>query len=109
MNIPLIEARWEEDGFHEDAEGRRIKHYKGDYKLNANGMPYYETLGAVSYTHLQYFINNNGTTRMIGKARAAGSPIAEGSNEKVGWGRLSPVSYTHLIWTEPHTMTDITT
>ena len=40
--------------------------------------------------------DSNGTTRMIGKARAAGSPIAEGSNEKVGWGRISPVSYTHL-------------
>lgn len=42
---PLVEARWEEDGYHEDADGRKIKHYKGDYKLNANGMPYYETLG----------------------------------------------------------------
>nr|DAW84455.1 MAG TPA: DNA-binding protein [Caudoviricetes sp.] len=42
---PLVEARWEEDGYHTDSEGRQIRHYAGDYKLNANGMPYYETLG----------------------------------------------------------------
>lgn len=42
---PLVEARWEEDGFHEDNEGRKIKHYKDEYKLNADGMPFYETLG----------------------------------------------------------------
>lgn len=42
---PLVEAKWEEDGYHEDEMGRQIKHYAGEYKLNANGMPYYETLG----------------------------------------------------------------
>lgn len=42
---PLVEAKWEEDGFHKDEYGREIKHFAGDYKLNANGMPYYETLG----------------------------------------------------------------
>ena len=42
---PLVEAKWEEDGYHKDEYGREIKHFAGDYKLNANGMPYYETLG----------------------------------------------------------------
>lgn len=42
---PLVEAKWEEDGYHEDEMGRQIKHFAGEYKLNANGMPYYETLG----------------------------------------------------------------
>lgn len=52
----------------------------------------------------QYFINNNGTTRMIGKARAAGSPIAEGSNEKVGWGRISQYSLSN----NPYSQENIT-
>lgn len=42
---PLVEARWEDDGTHLDLDGRVVRHRAGDYKLNANGMPYYETLG----------------------------------------------------------------
>lgn len=43
----------------------------------------------------QWYINNNGTTRLLGKARAAGSPIAEGSNEQVGWGRINQYSLSN--------------
>lgn len=40
----LVEATWDEDGTHIE-NGREVKHYKGMQKLNADGMPYYETLG----------------------------------------------------------------
>lgn len=40
---PLVEARWDEDGEHEE-NGRKIKHYAGQWKLNKQGMPFYETL-----------------------------------------------------------------
>ena len=43
----------------------------------------------------QWYINNNGTTRLLGQARAVGSPIAEGSNEKVGWGRINQYSLSN--------------
>ena len=47
LGIPsLVEARWEEDGWHIDPfTNRRVKHHKGDWKLNEDGNPYYETLG----------------------------------------------------------------
>lgn len=40
----LVEATWDEDGTHIE-NGREVRHYKGMQKLNADGMPYYETLG----------------------------------------------------------------
>lgn len=47
LGIPsLVEARWEEDGWHIDPfTNRKVKHHKGDWKLNEDGNPYYETLG----------------------------------------------------------------
>lgn len=37
-------ATWDEDGEHEE-DGRMMKHYKGQYKTDESGNPYYETLG----------------------------------------------------------------
>lgn len=47
LGIPsLVEARWEEDGWHTDPfTNRRVKHHKGEWKLDKDGNPYYETLG----------------------------------------------------------------
>ena len=47
LGIPsLVEARWEEDGWHTDPfTNRKVKHYKGEWKTDSNGNPYYETLG----------------------------------------------------------------
>lgn len=43
---PIVEARWEEDGVHIDPLTKQeVKHNKGDWKLNEEGNPYYETLG----------------------------------------------------------------
>lgn len=41
----LALAAWDEDGYHEDADGNKIRHRKGEYKLNKNGEFYYEKLG----------------------------------------------------------------
>ena len=39
-------ATYTEDGFHEDPfTGERVKHVKGEYKVNSEGRYYYETLG----------------------------------------------------------------
>lgn len=35
---------YDEEGFHEDEDGRRVKHKKGDIKLDENGSPYYRAL-----------------------------------------------------------------
>lgn len=40
---PLVEARWGEDGVHEEF-GRKVKHRKGDWKVDSEGNPYYEKL-----------------------------------------------------------------
>lgn len=47
LGIPsLVEARWEEDGWHTDPlTGRKTKHVKGEWKTDSSGNPYYETLG----------------------------------------------------------------
>lgn len=47
LGIPsLVEARWDNDGWHTDPyTNRKAKHHKGDWKLNEEGNPYYETLG----------------------------------------------------------------
>ena len=47
LGIPsLVEARWDNDGWHIDPyTNRKVKHHKGDWKLNEDGNPYYETLG----------------------------------------------------------------
>lgn len=43
---PIVEARWEEDGTHIDPLTKQeVRHNKGDWKLNEDGNPYYETLG----------------------------------------------------------------
>lgn len=43
---PLVIAQWDEDGEHKDLITGEIKsHKKGDYKYNADGTFYYETLG----------------------------------------------------------------
>ncbi len=43
---PLIYATYDEDGDHYDQfTGQRVKHKKGEYKLNQYGTPYTETLG----------------------------------------------------------------
>jgi hypothetical protein len=43
---PLVLATWEEEGDHYDPiTNSTYHHYKGDYKLNADGEYYYETLG----------------------------------------------------------------
>lgn len=55
---PLVEAKWEEDGYHKDEYGREIKHFAGDYKLNAMVCHIMKLLGTemlqirVSYTGL---------------------------------------------------------
>ena len=41
----LALASWDEDGYHTDADGNKIRHRKGEYKLNKNGEFYYEKLG----------------------------------------------------------------
>lgn len=44
FNPKLVMATWEEDGEHEE-NGRMMKHFKGQYKTDESGNPYYETLG----------------------------------------------------------------
>lgn len=63
----LIEARWEEDGTHTDSEGRVLVHKEGDWKLNAEGNPYYETLGNrntanKNFLHLSDTLTIDGST-----------------------------------------------
>ena len=41
----LALASWDEDGYHTDSDGNKIRHRKGEYKLNQNGEFYYEKLG----------------------------------------------------------------
>jgi hypothetical protein len=42
---PLILATYDSDGTHIDPiSGKKLKHSKGELKLNSNGKPYYETL-----------------------------------------------------------------
>ena len=42
----LVVGQYDEDGEHYDEfEGRKIKHKKGDYKLDEEGKPFFETLG----------------------------------------------------------------
>lgn len=49
ISEPLVMATYEEDGFHVDPfSGRRVKHTKGEYKINDQGEYYYETLGGRS-------------------------------------------------------------
>lgn len=48
-NDTLVLAQWDEDGEHEDADGNKIKHSKGDYKYDADGRFYYETLNGREY------------------------------------------------------------
>lgn len=43
----LAIAAWDEDGYHTDEEGNKVKHRKGEYKLR-NGEFYYEKLGGRS-------------------------------------------------------------
>nr|DAW84457.1 MAG TPA: hypothetical protein [Caudoviricetes sp.] len=43
----------------------------------------------------QWYINNNGTTTLIGTPRAAGTPLAEGSNDKVEWTRPQQFSFSN--------------
>lgn len=46
---PLVMAQYESDGWHEDPfSGERVAHKKGEYKINDQGMYYYETLGGRS-------------------------------------------------------------
>lgn len=46
---PLVEAVYEEDGTHLDPITQtEVKHSKGEHKLNADGLPYYETLNGRS-------------------------------------------------------------
>lgn len=46
---PLVMATYEEDGYHIDPfSNRRVKHSKGEYKINDQGEYYYETLGGRS-------------------------------------------------------------
>ena len=63
---PVVEARWEEDGTHRDENGREIKHYKGQWKVNSEGNPYYETLGdrdAInkSFLHVSDVLTDDGS------------------------------------------------
>ncbi len=44
----LALASWDEDGYHEDEDGNKIRHRKGEYKLNKDGEFYYEKLGSRS-------------------------------------------------------------
>lgn len=48
-NDTLVLAQWDEDGYHEDIDGNKIKHSKGDYKVDDNGKFYYETLNGREY------------------------------------------------------------
>lgn len=42
----IVKAVYDEDGEHFDASsGRKVKHKKGEYRLNENGTYFYETLG----------------------------------------------------------------
>jgi len=41
----LALASWDEDGYHTDSEGNKVRHRKGEYKLNKDGEFYYEKLG----------------------------------------------------------------
>lgn len=68
--------------------------YKSQFYQNINGK-LVPVIVDYDKNNNQYYINNNGTTRMLGKARAVGSQIAEGSNEKVGWGRINQYSLSN--------------
>ena len=57
--------------------------YKSQFYQNINGK-LVPVIVDYDKNNNQYYINNNGTTRMLGKAKTVGSQIAEGSNEKVG-------------------------
>ena len=94
---PVVEARWEDNDTHTDEFGRKIQHYKGQWKLNSEGNPYYETLGdrdAInkSFLHVSDVLTDDGsfmnsidffdsdglkksTTGAILKAAAAIAPI----------------------------------
>lgn len=45
----LVLAQWDEDGEHTDIDGNTVKHSKGDYKYDADGKFYYETLNGREY------------------------------------------------------------
>ena len=40
----MVLATYDEDGYH-DENGQQVQHFKGQYKLDENGDPYYEKLG----------------------------------------------------------------
>ena len=65
--------------------------YKSQFYQNINGK-LVPVIVDYDKNNNQYYINNNGTTRMLGKAKTVGSQIAEGSNEKVGWSRKNQYS-----------------
>ena len=49
FNDPLVLATYDDNGTHFDPIlGREVSHYKGQKKLNENGVPYYETLAGRS-------------------------------------------------------------
>ena len=46
FNDTLVYAQWDEEGYHDDiSTGRKVKHSKGEYKLDEDGNFYTETLG----------------------------------------------------------------
>lgn len=64
----LVYATWDEDGEHEDIlTGRKIKHKKGDWKLNDKGQYYTETLGSRS-GHGKQFVAASDTLTKEGSA-----------------------------------------
>lgn len=65
-NKPLYYAKYEEDGYHLNADGVEVPHYKGEYKLDENGLPFVQELGEGEDTLGKEFVSITDTLTVDG-------------------------------------------